>query len=104
MFHTFTAVLSLDFSDDAMVKRGVTKSILKEIYTEVEFLIKHGRKTNDCLRKRADGVTLHSPFSVSVTWCSISSYLASSWDNNEGNMYTFTAGTTISLTITSTDI
>lgn len=27
-------------------------------------------------------VTLNSPFSVSVTWCSISSYFASSWNNN----------------------
>lgn len=29
--HTLTAVLLLDFSDDAMVKRRLTKSILQEI-------------------------------------------------------------------------
>lgn len=39
MVHTVTAVtLSLDFSDDAMVKRGVTKSILKEFYKEMTVL------------------------------------------------------------------
>lgn len=38
-FRTFTALLSLDLSDDAMVKRGVTEAILKELYRQTQPLI-----------------------------------------------------------------
>lgn len=34
VFRTVTAGLSLDFSDDAVVERGVTESILKEFCQE----------------------------------------------------------------------
>lgn len=34
MFSTITAVLSRDFSNDAVVEWGVTESILKEFYKE----------------------------------------------------------------------
>lgn len=43
-FHTFTAVLSLDLSDDAMVKRGVTEAILKEFYSQTQPLIIYTRE------------------------------------------------------------
>lgn len=35
---TLTAVVSLDFSDDAVVKRGVTKSILEEFCRNIQGL------------------------------------------------------------------
>lgn len=38
-FRTFTALLSLDLSDDAMVKRGVTEAILQELYRQTQPLI-----------------------------------------------------------------
>lgn len=78
-FRTFTVLLSLDLSDDAMVKRGVTEAILKELYRQTQPLIIYTTEQESFIHVQ---VTLNSPFSVSVTWCSISSYFASSWNNN----------------------
>ena len=33
---TFTAVVSLDFSDDTLVKRGLTESILQKLCTDIK--------------------------------------------------------------------
>lgn len=53
--HTVTAVtLSLDFSDDAMVKRGVTKSILKEFCKEMRVLSTSCRITVSCVFEDVD--------------------------------------------------
>lgn len=44
-FPTITAALSLYFSDDAMIERGVTKSVLKKICEE-NARLKQGKKKN----------------------------------------------------------
>lgn len=75
---TVAAALSWDFGDDAVVKWGVAKSILKEFCQQTQALIKKlSMEVLMCGCRCVDGVG-SSPFSVSFTWLSISSYFASS--------------------------
>lgn len=83
--HTFTAVLLLDLSNDAMVKWCVTKSILQEIWERKgEERMRTTCRATQSLR----GPIQDSPFSVSFTWFSHSSYLASSWNRNKRQLVT----------------
>lgn len=59
LFPTITAALSLDFSDDAMVKRGVTESVLKEI---CEWNARFNKKVWGGIMKCNDKVCIHHLF------------------------------------------
>lgn len=44
MVHTVIAALSLDFRDDAMIKRGVTETVLKEFCKDIKYLSTRRRR------------------------------------------------------------
>lgn len=89
--HTFTAVLLLDLSNDAMVKWCVTKSILQEIWERKE----EERMRSTCrVAQSLRGPIQDSPFSVSFTWFSHSSYLASSWNRKKRQLVTMATDST----------